>query len=221
MLDTGFYIKENVLSNEECDELVRALSTAEIRRTRAGARNLMAVPAVAKIAVDQRFRNITRLLSGADLTPYKATLFDKSDRSNWLVAWHQDTALPIKNTINKKGWNALSVKSGIRYVHAPASALSKVLALRLHLDPSTPTNGSLRVIPGSHLFGVMSEEEITRAVGNTASSTCLIGRGGVLAMSPLLLHASSKVSTDESRRVLHIEYTQSLEIEPRVTLAIA
>ena len=97
----------------------------------------------------------------------------------------------------------------------------KVLALRLHLDSSTLTNGSLRVIPGSHRFGVMTEPYIDRLVKDKEAVTCLVGRGGVLAMSPLLLHASSKVSTDESRRVLHIEYTESLEIEPGITLAIA
>ena len=35
---------------------------------------------------------------------------------------------------------------------------------------------------------------------------CLCPPGGVIAMRPLLVHASSKSVTTASRRVLHIEY---------------
>lgn len=50
--------------------------------------------------------------------------------------------------------------------------------------------------------------------------TCEVDVGGVMAMSPLLIHASSKVSVERPRRVLHIEYADSLELNG-IQLAIA
>jgi hypothetical protein len=40
-------------------------------------------------------------------------------------------------------------------------------------------------------------------------------------MRPLLIHASSKAISDSPRRVLHIEYVDSLDIAPGIRLAIA
>lgn len=40
-------------------------------------------------------------------------------------------------------------------------------------------------------------------------------------MRPLLIHASSKITSDRSRRVLHIEYANSLHLAPGIRLAIA
>ena len=82
--------------------------------------------------------------------PFRATLFDKSASANWLVAWHQDTALPMRAKVEAPGWGPWSTKGGILYAHAPASALARVVALRVSLDPSTDANGPLRVLPGTH-----------------------------------------------------------------------
>lgn len=46
------------------------------------------------------------------------------------------------------------------YAHAPAWALSKVVALRLHFDDSNSENGPLRVIPGSHAHGVLTDGDV-------------------------------------------------------------
>jgi hypothetical protein len=40
-------------------------------------------------------------------------------------------------------------------------------------------------------------------------------------MRPLLIHASSKARNNEPRRVLHIEYADSLDLAPGIRLAIA
>jgi hypothetical protein len=49
----------------------------------------------------------------------------------------------------------------------------------------------------------------------------LVPQGGVLAMRPLLIHSSSKARTPDPRRVLHIEYAESLDLAPGILLAIA
>lgn len=221
MSDTGFYVEENVFSKEECERLIAALSNKNIKRSRAGARNLMHNEVIAEFASDWRLTAITEKVFGKALIPYKATLFEKTGKANWLVAWHQDTALPVEWIGNSDGWGALSKKGGILFAQAPTSALSKILALRIHLDASTKANGPLRILKGSHRFGVMSGDEIESAVKDGEAVECLVGRGGVLAMSPLLLHASSKTVANQSRRVLHIEYTDSLDIAHGTRLAIS
>ena len=124
---------------------------------------------------------------------------------NWLVTWHQDIALPLQERRDVPGWGPWSIKSGITYAHAPATALSRVVALRLHLDDSREDNGPLRVLPGTHALGVLSEADTERLVREIPPVDCLVSSGGIVAMRPLILHASSKVETDHPRRVLHIE----------------
>jgi hypothetical protein len=40
-------------------------------------------------------------------------------------------------------------------------------------------------------------------------------------MRPLLVHSSARLVTREPRRVLHIEYADSLNLEPGIELATA
>ena len=81
---------------------------------------------------------IARETLGGEAFPFRATLFDKSPIANWLVVWHQDTALPLQERREAPGWGPWSVKDGVIYAHAPESALSQVLALRLHLTIRLP-----------------------------------------------------------------------------------
>src|SRR5262249_15853090 len=141
--------------------------------------------------------------------PYRATLFQKTPRSNWLVAWHQDTALPLRSRVSAEGWGPWSVKEGVTYAHAPAAALRRVVALRVHLASSERSNGPLRVIPRSHLLGVLTDEAIAAIARDSAFRECIVSAGGVLAMRPLLLHSSGKIAAPIPRRILHIEYADA------------
>jgi ectoine hydroxylase-related dioxygenase (phytanoyl-CoA dioxygenase family) len=153
--------------------------------------------------------------------PFSATLFDKSADANWLVVWHQDTALPLVERRDVFGWGPWSEKAGVIYAHAPAAALSTVVALRVHLDDSTSDNGPLRVLPGAHTHGVLSDAEIHEAARHIEPVTCTVERGGVIVMRPLLVHASSKVTATASRRVLHFEYAATDKFEDGLRLCAA
>jgi hypothetical protein len=122
---------------------------------------------------------------GRAALPFRATLFDKSPTSNWLVVWHQDTALPLCERREVPGWGPWSIKEGVNYAHAPASALEQVLALRLHLDDSIAENGPLRVLPGTHSLGVLSDEALRDLSTQIEAIDCSVPRGGILAMRPL------------------------------------
>ncbi len=181
----------------------------------------MSHPDVADLASDPRLLDIAHDFLGPVAVPYRATLFDKSSTANWLVVWHQDTALPLTTRRDVEGWGPWSIKGGIAYAHAPASVLSRVIALRLHLDDSDEDNGPLRVIPRTHVLDVLAESEIERLVQAAQPVDCLVPAGGVIAMRPLILHASSKAESDRPRRVIHIEYIDSLSLDDGLEIAIA
>jgi ectoine hydroxylase-related dioxygenase (phytanoyl-CoA dioxygenase family) len=221
MDDLGFLLYPNVLSPSECEALIQALSPQGIRRVRAGTRNLIAHPKVSALARSPKLLEIARCWTGPGATPYRATLFEKTGEHNWLVTWHQDATLPIVERVDSDEWGPWSVKAGITYSRAPSWALTKVIALRVHLDSSSLDNGPLKVIFGSHAAGVLTEAEILRVARTSRATEIECDRGAVLAMRPLLIHASSKASKPAPRRVLHVEYAPSLDLAPNVRLALA
>jgi ectoine hydroxylase-related dioxygenase (phytanoyl-CoA dioxygenase family) len=217
----GYAILPQVLTSEEIDHLLSDLEGSAAHRSKAGVRHLMSNPAVEKLAKDHRMVGLARCVLGDDAFPFKATLFDKSPDANWLITWHQDTALPLRNKHETPGWGPWSVKEGMTYAHAPTKALEQVVALRLHLDDSDQANGPLRVIPASHRRGVLSDHQVETIAGQTEYATCLVKQGGVIVMRPLIIHASSKSQSDKPRRVLHIEYATRDAVAAPLQLAIA
>jgi ectoine hydroxylase-related dioxygenase (phytanoyl-CoA dioxygenase family) len=216
----GYGIAPEALSDSEIDSLIEALSDQNCNRSRAGIRHIVRHPAVAEVA-NGRLLKTARAVLGPQVFPFRATLFDKSLDANWLVVWHQDTALPLRSRRDLPGWGPWSVKEGVTYAHAPADALTQVLALRIHLDESSSGNGPLRVLPGTHTLGLLSDEAIEELVSQTKSVECIVRRGGVLAMTPLVVHASSKSRDAARRRVLHIDYAAKATMGDGLELALA
>ena len=218
--DTGHSILQEVFARREMVRVADALEGAPISRTKAGARHVLGVPVVRELAGDPRLLEIAASFVGATPVPFRATLFDKSPASNWLVVWHQDTALPLRRRVSDASWGPWSMKAGVLYAHAPASALATVIAVRVHLDDSTTANGPLRVLPGTHLQGVLSNEQIERLARKATPVDCVAPSGGVIAMRPLTIHASSKASDGNPRRVLHIEYAAAVHLGSGIELAV-
>jgi hypothetical protein len=216
----GFAVIPEVLERKDIDVLIEALSQADLPRSRAGARHAMKLTAVSAVARDSRLLGIAQGVLGKGAIPFRGTLFDKSPTANWLVVWHQDTALPLRERQETPGWGPWSIKDGVIYAHAPASALSRVLALRLHLDDSTAENGPLRVLPGTHTLGVLTDDETHEVSTNVTPVDCEAPSGGVLAMRPLIVHASSKSHSGFPRRVLHIECAASSALENGLELEV-
>ena len=217
----GFAVIQGVLRRSEVRTLRLDLSDLYRRPSRAGIRHILSHSAINSVANDARVLGIAQSILGENAFPFRATLFNKSPDSNWLIAWHQDTALPLIEKHETPGWGPWSVKEGIVYAHAPAGALEQVLALRLHLDDCTADNGPLRVLAVTDRLGVLSDKDVERQVGKRKSIECPIARGGVLVMRPLLIHASSKSLSALPRRVLHIEYAASVRVGDGLQLAMA
>jgi hypothetical protein len=79
----------------------------------------------------------------------------------------------------------------------------------------------LRVLPGTQTHGVLSDDAIQEVVAQIPPVDCLAPKGGVLAMKPLLVHASSKSMSEMPRLVLHIEYSETAFLAQNLELAAA
>jgi hypothetical protein len=205
--DAGFAILPALFSHEYLDQLLHDIDESGTRRSRAGIRHALSLSPVTAVAREPQMIELAREVLGSEAFPFRATLFDKSPTANWLVVWHQDTALPLRERIDQPGWGPWSIKEGIDYAHAPATALSQVLALR--------------VLPATHTLGVLTDDSIHELAAQIAPVDCVVPKGGVVAMRPLVVHASSKSQIEMPRRVLHIEYAASESIVRPLQLAVA
>jgi hypothetical protein len=217
----GFASMADVVEPRRLAPLLSAFTRGVGRRNRAGIRHAMSLDSVVDMARGTELIGIASKILGGAAVPFRATLFDKSPTSNWLVAWHQDTALPLRERLDLPGWGPWSTKDGVTYAHAPSDALAGVIALRLHLDDSKLDNGPLRILPRTHEMGVLTDEELHKLVGKIPAVDCPVAMGGVLAMRPLVVHASSKSQSEAPRRVLHVEYARSLELDGGLELAVS
>jgi len=67
----------------------------------------------------------------------------------------------------------------------------------------------------------LDDDAIPQLAAGSTVVDCVVPRGGVLAMRPLIVHSSSKSRDEHPRRVLHIEYAPSLVLQDGLELAIA
>jgi ectoine hydroxylase-related dioxygenase (phytanoyl-CoA dioxygenase family) len=217
-LDPGFEVVPDVIQRDELSTIPSLLDSEQ--RGRAGRRHLLQHESVRSVANGPRLLQLAARFIGPSAIPFKATLFNKSADSNWLVVWHQDVALPVRTRVEIEGWGPWSTKGGQLYAYAPEEVLQGVVALRVHLDDSTADNGPLRVLPGTHALGRLSEARVREVAREITPIECTVGAGGVVAMRPLIVHASSKSRSPLPRRVLHIEYATGVDLGFNIQLAV-
>jgi hypothetical protein len=136
----------------------------------------------------------------------QCTLFDKSPTMNWLVALHQDLSIPVKSLLDSPECSGWSEKEGQLYVQPPVSVLERLVAVRLHIDDCPVESGALRVVSRSHSEGRVDQARVEALRLERGETAVPVARGGALVMRPLLLHASSKVTSPGPRRVLHFVF---------------
>jgi len=204
----GFAIQEDVLASKLCDELSSEFDLLlQKQPATAGVRNLFQhSPAVCQLVRRESIRSLIEPILGKSAFAVRAILFDKSPDANWYVTWHQDTFIAVKERFDVIGFEAWSEKDSIPHTRPPATVLGKMVTVRLHLDPCDIDNGPLRVLPSSHLKGIMLPGEVAQLAETSDEHTCKVGKGGCVLMSPLLVHASSRAKSPARRRVLHLEF---------------
>jgi hypothetical protein len=111
----GYGLIPGVFDVDEVKSVLAELVGANLPRSRAGVRHAMKNVTVARVARDERMMRIAQAILGERTIPFRATLFEKLPTSNWLVAWHQDTALPLTERKDCSGWGPWSLKDGVIY----------------------------------------------------------------------------------------------------------
>ena len=210
----GFAVVATLLDAEELahiDEALAAVNGTEAVRRRSSVyaiRNLLDVaPSIIQLVNSPKISALVIALLDEKAIAVRATLFDKTRDANWLVPWHQDLTICVKERLEVPGFGPWTVKAGVHHVQPPVQFLEGMLAIRIHLDPCEEHNGPLRVLPGTHLLGRLDREGIEKAQATGNPVTCSVPRGGAVIMKPLLLHASSAARQPSHRRVIHIDFT--------------
>jgi hypothetical protein len=206
--ECGFAVLDEWLSHAEREALLRALSTLSMAPLRGGIRRIeRMLPQVANLAYANQMMDLVKNhLTGLPRL-VRAIYFDKSPANNWFVTWHQDKTVAVSQRFTADGWGPWSLKANAWHVQPPLAVLENMLTVRIHLDPANKNNGCLKVIPGSHRDGLLNVEQIREQTRHPCVIYCEVPAGGAFIMRPLLVHASEKISTPCSRRVLHFEYS--------------
>ena len=193
----GYAVIPNVLSEAQCAQLLQ--HTAPFQTRSRSSRTALSLPWCQELARHLKTHPAIKPLLVPDAVAVQCTYFEKSADRNWLVSIHQDLSAPVAQRIDHPQLQGWSEKEGQVFMQPPESIMRQMLALRLHLEPCTETDGPLKVYPRTHHHidyapdSAQDREEITL----TAAT------GTVIAMRPMTLHASSKASGHSKRRLLH------------------
>jgi len=97
-------------------------------------------------------------------------------------------------------------------VQPPIEILNDTITIRIHLDDTNKNNGALKVIPKSHLNGIVRPDSKDWNIDN--EYICEVKKGGAMLMKPLTLHASDRTTNGKKRRVIHLELNRHKLSEP-------
>jgi len=200
----GFAIVPDVIDETVTSRLTALMEQLGVEH---GRRNILRdFDEVRVAACSNNLRSLVTPMLGPDALVVRGLFFDKSPTANWIVDWHQDRTIAVRERRTVTGFDLWTVKAGVPHVQPPVDTLERMLTVRLHLDDTDEENGALRIIAGSHRAGFIPEDTIANWVQTHRPTTCRVSRGGALVMRPLLLHASSRSTRDGHRRVIHLEF---------------
>lgn len=198
----GYAVASRVVERREAAIVAGALERLNVNR--AGTRNLLELPWCRALVQRVKRRLVNANVVPASYVAVQCTLFDKTPDRNWLVALHQDLSIPVRSRVNHPSLGAWSRKEGGHFVQPPVEILEQLVAARLHIDDSGIESGPLKVVPGSHRSGRVSESTAIELRAKFGEEPCVVASGDAILMRPLLLHASSKALAPSRRRVLHV-----------------
>jgi hypothetical protein len=180
---------------------------AELPAHQAGVR-ISGLPALSPyLAPDGAIGGLASRALGADARAVRAILFDKSQDTNWSLAWHQDRTICVRERVEVEGFGPWSIKAGLHHVAPPFELLSRMVTLRVHLDDVPTSNAPLLIAPGSHRLGRVPVDQIAGIVARSSTVACLAMTGDVWAYSTPILHASEAATPPARRRVLQVDYS--------------
>lgn len=218
--EIGYSLLSDLYSPKEIDEILNCIENAEqngnsFLKTKdlfAIRQLLKNVPQLSQLLFNKKLIILLSELSESDYFLTKAIYFDKPSESNWFVAYHQDLSISVDKKAELKNYLNWTVKKGQIGVQPPIQILEDTITIRIHLDDTNRENGALKVIPKSHLKGIIRAD--SKDWDNENEIICEVKKGGAMLMKPLTLHASNRTTNGKKRRVIHLEFNQHNLAEP-------
>ena len=210
----GYTIVDNVFDEKEINSIVKEIDQADTSNTTFRITNdlfairqfLKELPAIKSHVFTEKFNDIITRLFGDGYFIVKSIYFDKPEKSNWFVAYHQDLTISVNQKRDMPGFGPWTVKHNQFAVQPPINILRQNFTIRIHLDDTNEANGALKVIPGSHAKGICRADAIDWQTEKEVF--CNVTKGSIMIMRPLLLHASNRSISNKRRRVIHIEFSK-------------
>ncbi len=199
--ELGYAMIPSLFDVTECARLTTF--TDQLALSGAGSRNLLNTEWCQEAATAIRQHPSVATLLPDNSACTQCTLFRKDSERNWGVPYHQDLSIPVWEKVEHRACAGWAEKEGILYVQPPVEVLATLVAVRVQLDVGLSEAGPLRVLPGTHRLGRINDEDVVALQARNREVECAVPQGGALALSPLLLHASSKIRGPSVRRVLH------------------
>lgn len=212
----GFAIIEKVYDENEIEKLITIIENVTGNKTEKStfrkSDDLFAIrqfhkeiPESLNYIFNQNLIDIIKSNFGEDYFITKSIYFDKPEKSNWFVSYHQDLTISVDKKMDTENFENWTNKQNQFAVQPPREILENIFTIRIHLDKTTKENGALKVLNKSHKKGIYRTENVD--IENEIETICEIDKGGIMIMKPLLFHASNKTTNNERRRVIHIEFS--------------
>lgn len=211
--DKGFSVISNVFSTEEIEKISQVIQNIDTsKETFRKSEDLFAIrqflkeiPNVKHLIFNENLKTIIKEVFGEKYFVVKSIYFDKPEKSNWYVAYHQDLTISVDQKVEMENFGPWTTKQNQFAVQPPLDILENIFTVRIHLDDTDENNGALKIVPKSHAKGVYRPETIDWNV--ETENICSVEKGGVMIMKPLLLHGSNRTTNGKKRRVIHIEFS--------------
>lgn len=218
--ENGFSVLADLYSDKEISGIIACVENAEqdgnsFMKTKdlfAIRQLIKNVPELNDLLFNEKLIELISDLSESDYFLTKAIYFDKPSESNWFVAYHQDLSISVDKKADLKDYTNWTFKKGQYGVQPPIEILKDTITIRIHLDKTDRNNGALKVIPKSHLKGIVRADSTDWNLENEL--ICEVEKGGAMLMKPLTLHASNRTTNGKKRRVIHLEFNKHNLTEP-------
>ncbi|VXB07788.1 MULTISPECIES: phytanoyl-CoA dioxygenase family protein [Chryseobacterium] len=213
IIENGFTVINNIFSEDEIEkisEVIRNIDTSKetFRKSEdlfAIRQFLKEIPDVKEFIFNDNVKEIIKEIFGEKYFTVKSIYFDKPEKSNWYVAYHQDLTISVDKKVELENYGPWTTKQNQFAVQPPLEILENIFTIRIHLDDTDENNGALKVVPKSHSKGIYRPENIDWNV--ETENICSVEKGGLMIMKPLLLHGSNRTTNGKKRRVIHIEFS--------------
>ncbi|MDP5216516.1 phytanoyl-CoA dioxygenase family protein [Ruegeria sp. 2205SS24-7] len=181
---------------------------AAVDTTKAGQRLSSSMALAAAISNDSSLLEVIRRLD-PKAVPVRIVAFNKSEKANWGVPWHQDRVIAVADKVEVTGFHNWTKKSGTWHCEPRQSILDEMLFVRLHLDDTDQTNGAMEIAVGSHKEGIVPTAMAEKTALAYPIEVCEAKRGDILVLKMLTLHSSKPALIQSGRRVLRIDFSSS------------